>query len=970
MPEGESTVGSMGTAREAGGNNPVLLDRGDRVWVVDQGHVEVFSVGMENGEPTGARAHVFTAQPGDLLFGIDPAGGELERGLLAVGIVGTRLREIERADLLELGRSASAAEADALRDAVAGWVRNVSLGMGAKEVRPASLQDLAPGGQVAAEDGTNLWPAAPMVWARVEPGSAAFMGRADWPQVSGGRLFPLARGAWMRAAGQAGFSASEEHLALGGDEVWAALDEFNRFALQCLAANSRRAWSVERDRMVRRAEAEQSTLARTLSSLAFILQPHKRSVAVEVDEAAPLLAACRMVGRAAGIEVRSSRVEGSTAGAEESLGDISRASSMRTRQVLLRDDWWRRDNGPLLVRREEDERPLATVPVSARRYELLDPVDGTVTPVTRELAESLAARADVFYRPLPQRPLKGVDLIRLGIRACGRDLGTVLVVGLCGALLGLLTPWMTGLLFDTIIPEAERGQLAQMAAILVACAIAVAMFDITRGIALLRVEGRMDSSIQAALWDRLLALPVPFFKDYTAGDLAMRSMGISTIRMILSGVVVNTVLACLFSSANLVLLFHYSPSLALVGIGLSLVGMALVCALNYMQLRYQKRIMEIEGRSAGEVLQFISGIAKLRISGTEDRAFSVWAKSFAEKKRLAFKAGRLQNLLASTNAVFPVLALMMLFIWLMWGLDGGLSPGRFIAFNAAYGAFQNALLQTAMVVTMALNILPIYNRLRPIVEAVPEADDTKATPEELSGRIEVNHLFFRYDADNPLVLKDVSMHVEPGEFLAVVGSSGSGKSTLLRLLLGFETPGSGGVYYDGQDLATLDVREVRRQLGVVLQNGQLMQGDIRTAILGASNLTLDDAWEAARMVGLDQDIEQMPMGMHTMVTAGGGTLSGGQRQRLIIARAIVRKPRILFFDEATSALDNRTQAIVSESLENLHVSRVVIAHRLSTIRNADRICVMHRGEVVENGTYDELMDHGGLFAELASRQIA
>ena len=968
MPEGENIFGSLGIVREAGGNNPVLLDRGDRVWVVEQGHVDVFSVGVKDGEPVGAREHVFRAGSGDLLFGIDLAGGEFERGLLAVGIVGTMLREIERAEFLEF--VGYGANAEVIRDLVAGWVRNVSLGIGRREILPRKLQDLAPGGSASVENGTNMWPTARMVWVSVDEGRAAFMGRRDWPEVSDGRLFPLVERAWLQALGESAFVAREEGPALDGDELWGALDAFYGFALACVVANSRRAESTERERMARRVETEQSTLDRALSALAFILLPRKPKVEVEVSEGEPLLAACRMVGRAAGIEVRSSRGGRSDDEQEELLDDIARASGVRTRQVLLRGDWWRRDNGPLLVYREEDDRPMAAVPVSTRRYEVLDPIEGTVTLVTQEAAESLAARAYVFYRPLPDRPLKGMDLIRLGVRGCWGDLGMMLVVGLCGALLGLLTPWMTGLLFDAIIPEAERGQLAQMAAILVACALAVAMFDVTRGIALLRVEGRMDSSIQAALWDRLLALPVPFFRDYTAGDLAMRSMGINTIRMILSGFAVNTVLACLFSSANLLLLFHYSRNLAWIGIGLSVIGVALVCTLSYLQLRYQKRMIAIEGRNAGVVLQFISGIAKLRISGTEDRAFSVWARSFAEKRRLAFKAGTVQNVLASTSSVFPVLALMVLFIWLIWRLDGGLSPGRFIAFNAAYSVFQNAMLQMAMAVTMSLNIFPIYDRLRPIVEAVPEADDTKDKPGELSGRIEVNHVHFRYDPEGPLVLKDVSMSVEPGEFVALVGASGSGKSTLLRLLLGFEAPGSGGVYYDGQDLATLDVREVRRQTGVVLQNGQLMQGDIRTAILGASNLTLDDAWEAARMVGLDQDIKEMPMGMHTMIPAGGGTLSGGQRQRMIIARAIVRKPRILFFDEATSALDNRTQAIVSRSLEGLHVSRVVIAHRLSTIMNADRIYVMDQGEVVECGTYDELMDRDGLFAELARRQIA
>ena len=321
--------------------------------------------------------------------------------------------------------------------------------------------------------------------------------------------------------------------------------------------------------------------------------------------------------------------------------------------------------------------------------------------------------------------------------------------------------------------------------------------------------------------------------------------------------------------------------------------------------------------------------------------------------------------------MFPVAASMAIFSWVIWKTTAGeLSTGSFLAFSAAYGNFQTAMLQMAAAITASLNIIPLWERAKPIIETVPESDETKASPGELSGDINVHNVYFRYDPDGPLILKNVPLQISPGAFIAIVGGSGSGKSTLFRCLLGFETPESGTIYYDGQDLSTLDVREVRRQVGVVLQSAQLMPGDIFKNIVGNSDLTVDDAWEAARMVGVEEDIKAMPMGMHTMISAGSGTLSGGQRQRLIIARAVVKRPRILYFDEATSALDNKTQAIVSRSLEKLQVTRVVIAHRLSTIINADRIYVLQDGEMIESGTYEELMAQKGFFAELAKRQLA
>jgi ATP-binding cassette subfamily C protein len=299
-----------------------------------------------------------------------------------------------------------------------------------------------------------------------------------------------------------------------------------------------------------------------------------------------------------------------------------------------------------------------------------------------------------------------------------------------------------------------------------------------------------------------------------------------------------------------------------------------------------------------------------------------------------------------------------------------MSTGQFVAFNATLTAILWSLLQLSTSSLDLMMILPVAERLKPIIETVPEVDSAKAHPGTLSGQIEVWHVTFRYLQDGPAILKDVSFRVAPREYVALVGGSGSGKSTLLRILMGFEKPESGSVFYDGQDLTSLDIREVRQQVGVVLQTSRLMPTDIFRNIVGSSNLGMDAAWEAARMSGLDRDIKQMPMGMHTVVSEGGGTFSGGQRQRLMIARALVRKPRIVFFDEATSALDNETQSVVTESLDSMQATRIVIAHRLSTIVKADRIVVLQNGELLQEGPYEELLRREGPFAELAKRQIA
>ena len=265
----------------------------------------------------------------------------------------------------------------------------------------------------------------------------------------------------------------------------------------------------------------------------------------------------------------------------------------------------------------------------------------------------------------------------------------------------------------------------------------------------------------------------------------------------------------------------------------------------------------------------------------------------------------------------------------------------------------------------------MLDRLKPILETLPEYEEETELPGELSGEIEISNVDFAYDKDGPNVLSNLSVHIRAGEYIGIVGSSGCGKSTLLKLLLGFEKPVSGKIYYDSKDIDRMDKRELRKKFGVVLQEGRLIAGSIFDNItIAAPGATLKDAERVAEQVGLAEDIARMPMGMHTVLSETGGTISGGQQQRILIARAILGKPKIIFFDEATSALDNVTQAMVCESLNKLDSTRLVIAHRLSTIMDCDRILVMDKGEIVEEGNFEALMEKKGIFYELASRQMA
>jgi len=895
------------------GNRPLPLTDPRSVWLVESGKVNVFSVTIKGDGVTGARDFLFEVEAGGLLFGINPEGPEDEDktkkiALLASGLPGTRLWRVELEVFLHLLKQS--AGADMFISPLEQWVKALA-------------------------------------------GSA---GAAGPPEV---RL-PFFTGDLIRVK------------YAGESDAPATLESFHGASLRALAGCRRKREEAERRRFRQKAEHDRLYFENAIKDMASVAQPgFKDEGACGVIDGDPLFTACSLVGRAMNIEIVPSPRAAKGIPTKDPLRDIARASRIRIRQVALKGEWYNQDNGPLLAFMADDNRPVALIPLSPFRYQLHDPANNSTEPVDLQTARRLKPFAVAFYRPFPNKVMKLRDILIFGSENCWkRDLLTVILMGVAGGLLSMVIPVATGIIFDTVIPGGEKAQLLQIAFFLGASALAGLLFQLTRSMAVLRLEGRMEGAVMAAVWDRLLSLPVPFFKNYTAGELAMRAMGVSQIRRMLSGVVINNVLSSFFSLFNFGLLFYYNVKLAAVSTFFILAATLIMAVLGYRQVRYERLVVDKSNRIAGLILQFLTGITKFRVAGAEKRAFYLIAREFSEQRRIEYKSKMLSARLAAFQAVLPVLTSMAVFYAAVSLTGNTLGTGKFVAFNSALASFMGSMTTLCQSFLSVNAIIPLYERSKPILETLPEYDEAKSDAGELTGVIEVSHVSFRYREDGPLVLDDVSIHVGEGDFVGIVGASGSGKSTLLRILLGFEKPVSGQVFYNGQPLDKLDIYSVRRQMGVVLQNSQLMSGDIFNNIVGANyHLTMDDAWEAARMAGLDRDIRDMPMGMYTLVSEGGATLSGGQRQRLLIARAIVNRPKIIFFDEATSALDNRTQAIVNESLEQLKATRIVIAHRLSTVVNCDQILVMDKGRIVECGTYGELMERGGFFAELARRQL-
>ncbi|MBZ0283976.1 MAG: NHLP bacteriocin export ABC transporter permease/ATPase subunit [Anaerolineae bacterium] len=952
-----------------GSNTPFLLDAPDTVWIVIEGKVDVFAVQVQEGKPVDARRHLFRAEAGQALLGMALKHYGRGYGLLAVGVAGTRLLLIQRTQLEAMAHEPETVSSIAAL--IEDWVNGLSTGLAVNMIQPRKIELLEVGIETSVEPKVLARPRKGIAWISVQTGIARFMGWEELPLMGDDDFLPISESTWLQAVNAATFQALDTETFLKLPIAWACLENFHRMVLDLVIWNVERELSFERERLKARSEFDRSYVQNAITYLTSILTTQRGRVFVPnygVEE--PLLIACQLVGRTLGMTIRPrpDPVDGQPE--PQTLETITDASRVRTRQVALRGEWWRGDNGPLLAYIEADKRPVALLPTSANQYVLHDPTNQTQQTVTAEIASMLSPFAYSFYRAFPEHQLRASDVLRFGLFGARRDVFVVLILGAAGGLLNLLPPLAIGRIFDDIIPNGDQSLLFLLAAVLVASAVAAALFQITRGIAILRIESKLDSSVQAAVWDRLLKLPVPFFRDYTAGDLSSRALGISAIRQAVSGPVVLSILSGLFSAFNFILLFFIDWRLALAASGLLLVAVIGTVNAGVRQARYQRRLTDTQGRISGMVLQIITGITKLRIAGVEGRVFAFWAREFGQQRSLSFRARDIANGLTVFNAAYTVLAALVLFAAAGYSRTD-LSTGEFVAFYAAFGQFFFAGLQLSAAFIALLRVVPLYERAQPILQTVPEVTAAKADPGDLAGEIEVSRVSFRYKEKGLLVLDNVSLRVRRGEFVALVGPSGSGKSTLLRLLLGFETPESGAIFYDGQNLNGLDIRGVRRQLGVVLQNSQLITGDLFTNIVGQSRLTIDDAWEAARLAGLDEDIRQMPMGMFTFLTAGAGTISGGQRQRVLIARALARKPRILLFDEATSALDNQTQAVVSESLDKLDATRIVIAHRLSTIMSADRVVVMNKGRIVQEGTYADLMtEENSLFSELARRQLA
>jgi NHLM bacteriocin system ABC transporter ATP-binding protein len=845
---------------------------------------------------------------------------------------------------------------------------------------PRSARELQPREVLSAAAGTALRGYAQVCWLRIIGGAVAVNGRGIPQGPAGNCLVVLSGRDWIEVERD----CTIETLASADLMAEGLLEE-------ALGAYLARLAGVIAERV---AEREAALLAavtdRKKAGESLIGQAARASlgaVGVRGPAAAPsgdgelrylrALAVLTMLldaGTAAGL-AEPARRGGLAASDEEAIREIARNSSLNLRDVRLSSDWHRRDTGPLIgwqpaPGKGAPDRAVAMV-FRRGRYHLLDPFTAAPTALNRARARTLRPAGTQVQVPLPagSRPRA---LLRLALAGIAADVRGLLAAGLLAAILGLAAPLVTGQVLGQIAASsAATGELRLLPAALIIAAVLAALSTTAQNLHLLRLEGRIENRTQLALWDRLIRLPVTFFRSVSSGELANGVLGISFVREALSGVTVAVLSASLTAALDLVLILVLSPGLGLAALGIAGVFMIATAVLGARIARHSRTALVSENRNTAFTNKLLTGIAKVKAAGAGDRAYARWSQLESAAQGTLVAVRRVQAAARALSGVLPIAGQLVLFLILAGPLAGRVPPGAFFVVSASYATLLGSLLLIASLSVEIVAVLPRLSVLAPIISADPEHRPDLGNPGDLEGAISLVGVSFSYDPDGPPVLSDLNLHISPGEFVAVVGPSGCGKSTMLRLLLGFERPASGAVLYDGQDLADLDTLAVRRQCGIVLQGGSVFSGSIRENIVGGGNYSLSQVWQAAAAAGLAKDIEEFPMQMATYLPPDGGTLSGGQRQRVLIARALIREPRVLFFDEATSALDNRTQEIVTASTRGMAATRVVIAHRLSTIIDADRIVVMDKGSVVQEGTFGELMqERDGLFYRLASRQQA
>lgn len=965
--------GIVGGKRPGSGRHPLLLTQPDVAVWVKQGIVDLFLQQVEQGRVRGNRYPVARIEAGNLLFCPDSGirVGDLEIGLVAVPSADAELLEAPVADFQQKDPRLLGQKANHWVQTIFGVNQRNQTGWTEKLIELTPCQELS-------THSPYYGSPSQLVWLKISSGHVVvdqeLVLRPEAPP------FPIPYGMPVRAM------ETSQVIGLNGEDIaikGRLKESLNMFHRAFMTAQTR-AWQhrlheAELHRLNSLAN-DQQALNRGFGRLAGAIGEHaireqKKEHAID----AAVRRICRYLDTEFvacehnhGQEFRDDR---------QHLLQLLQRSHLRWRPITLAGQWWREDCGPFLAWRGPERQAVALIPHKRDGYRILTD-DEFGLPVIEHTVEELQFDAVQIYRPLPAEITRLRDIWRWSLKGLGGDLMRLILCGLASAMLALGLPLIMGILVDDVIPFGDRLPLTHLIIGMVLLVLGSVAFEAVRSLAMVRMEARIDSALQSGLFDRLLSIPARFFRQFSVGELSDRLLGMAAIRDNISGPSLAALISAAFGICSLALLYYFHVGLAMVATIIVFLASATLCFYTMFLLRYENGRAEKRGDIANFTYQMMSGLIKIRACAAEVRAFSRWAEFYSEQKDIGRKSHLWTSTIEVSAGIYPIISAILLMAavalgieqqWLLIGVEGDqeygsnhMSLGDYVAFQLAFGQFSAGFLGLMMALIRVAQAIPLATRSRLLLHQSPERQDSKAETPLLYGKIEIVSCSFGYVEHLPPAVNQVSATIEPGEFVAIVGPSGSGKSTLLKLILGFETPQTGQIFFDDLPLTSLDLSSLRRQIGAVFPTPFVAGEPILHHLIGNQSNAIDLAWHVAEIVGLADAIRQLPMGIYTRLQEGGGGLSHGQRQRLQLARALAQKPKILLLDEATNALDIASRKRISEQLARLAVTRLVIAHNLETIAQADRILVLDQGRLVEQGNYDQLMNNNGLFRKLSN----
>ena len=970
----ESRLSDLTPGEEAPGrrieldrNQSLLFINPRQVWLVEKGNLEVQSCRFEAGVPVGTRRHLCMLTVGQGIIGIDVSMVPGCQGWLGIASNDVVLRTIDMEQLAHEFMQGYRSAYNSVRH----WVSVIGDFMAQNKPPPTSALRLPEGGEYEFGKEEVFMPAADrFFWIGLDAGELSVLGQESTQLTTADGYVVCGGGLWFEVESESA-EIDVKQMVLSAEMLAGGIRSLHALCAGHLERVTREEEAAEIERRKNSAALHQVETRMVGQELTQLLDPVEQFKLRNT----PLLTSLTVLGDVLGVEIHPPKASEDLSRVNDPIEPIARASHLRYRKILLGPQWWRYDMGPFLAFVGDERVPVALLP-SGLGYDVIDPARRVREPMTQELRSNIHPDAYVLYRPLPFEMNGFRDLARFTFHGKKRDIAFILLLALLVTGLGMLTPRVTGSLVDTAIPAADTHFLIQLALILVAAAIASGVLLFIQTMTMVRTTIRTEDAAQSSLWDRLLRSSPKFFRQFSSGELQHRVDTVSEIARELNTATLRPLFSGVMAMLNWLLLWYYSWELAKIAIYIGVILLVIVFFIGYFVRKLSQELYDVEGECHGLVIQLVGGVSMLRVSASEQRAFIRWLRHYTRSLKLTLRIQAWKDAMTIITRILTPVATVLLFwkaaeltIDLEMTDPDRISIGDFVAFNAAFILYLVGWSDLSNAVVQVMDSAAKLHRVRPLLEEKPEVPEQAGDPGRLSGRISLEDVSFRYNPDGPLILDRLSLDIHPGEYVAFVGPSGSGKSTILRMLLGFETPDEGRVLYDGKNLAGLDTLAVRRQIGTVLQEGRLNGGSILDNISNNAKVTLGEVWEAVADAGMTRDIREMPMGLHTIISEGGWNISGGQRQRLLIARAMVLRPKIFIFDEATSALDNDTQTTVSEALDRRECTRIVIAHRLSTICNADRIFVVDKGQIVQQGTFEELEEQEGLFRSLMARQL-